>query len=147
MTVTSSAATPSSAIIRATRPSTWAATPKSIPLCNASTVFLAITERGRLLAAESPQAQVYQGDAAAVIAAWPERRYSLVHIDVDLYQPMIECLDYFGPRLAEGGIIIADDYETPTCPGVAQAVHEYLARAPVFQVWRMQAEQVVLIKR
>ena len=28
-------------------PSTWLATPKTIPDCSASTVFLAITERGR----------------------------------------------------------------------------------------------------
>ena len=38
---------PSSSIIRPTMPSTWHAKPKSIPDCSASTVFLAITERGR----------------------------------------------------------------------------------------------------
>src|SRR6478609_4051117 len=47
MTWTSSVTAPSSAIIRATIPSTWLATPKTIPACSASTVFLAITERGR----------------------------------------------------------------------------------------------------
>ena len=36
-----------SAIMRATIPSTWLATPKTIPLWSASTVFLAITDRGR----------------------------------------------------------------------------------------------------
>jgi predicted O-methyltransferase YrrM len=101
----------------------------------------------RLLSSLSSQVQVHKGDAAAVIAGWPERQYSLVHIDVDLYQPMIECLDYFGPRLVAGGIIVADDYEAPTCPGVAQAVHEYLGRTPGLRLWRMQSEQVVLIKR
>ena len=90
---------------------------------------------------------VHQGDAAAVLAAWPERHYALVHIDVDLYQPMRECLDYFGPRMAPAGIIVVDDYESPTCPGVAQAVSEFLTAGAGFQKWRMQAEQAVLIKR
>jgi O-methyltransferase len=94
-----------------------------------------------------PGVHVYQGDASAVVASWPERRYGLVHVDVDLYQPTLACLEYFGPRLAEGGILILDDYEAPTCPGVSVATHEYLARNPGFQTWRCQPEQIVLIKR
>jgi O-methyltransferase len=94
-----------------------------------------------------PNLLVHKGDAASVIKRWPERRYSLIHLDVDLYRPTLECLEYFGPRLAEGGIIVMDDYEAPTCPGVSRATHEYLAGTPAFQTWRLQAEQVVLVKR
>ena len=93
-----------------------------------------------------PGVRVHKGDAAQVLVGWPERRYSLVHVDVDLYRPTLECLEYFGPRLAEGAVIVVDDYEAPTCPGVSLAVHEYLARNPAFQTWRLQAEQVVLVK-
>lgn len=94
-----------------------------------------------------PGIQVHQGDASAVIKTWPERQYSLVHLDVDLYRPTLDCLEYFGPRLVSGGIIVLDDYEAPTCPGVAEAAREYLAQAPLFQQWRMQPEQAILIKR
>lgn len=96
--------------------------------------------------ASYPGLRVHQGNAATVIAAWPERRYALVHIDVDLYGPTLDCLQYFGPRLVAGGVLLMDDYESPTCPGVALAVHEYLARAPRLQQWRLQAEQMLLIK-
>jgi len=90
---------------------------------------------------------VHPGDAATVVESWPERRYCLVHLDVDLYQPTLACLTYFGARLAPGGIIVIDDYESPTCPGVARAVREYVGGGNLFQLWRMQAEQVVLIRR
>lgn len=59
---------------------------------------------------------VYQGDASRVITGWPERRYGLLHIDVDLYQPTLDCLEYFEPRLAVGGIIVVDDYEAAELP-------------------------------
>jgi predicted O-methyltransferase YrrM len=93
-----------------------------------------------------PRVTVHRGDASSVVPGWPERRYALVHLDVDLYRPTLDCLEYFGPRLVEGGVIVMDDYGAPTCPGVRRAVQEYLARAPVFHIWKMAAEQAVLVK-
>jgi len=94
-----------------------------------------------------PGVRVHKGDAAAVVSGWPERRYALVHLDVDLYGPTLACLEYFAPRLADGGIIVMDDYAAPTCPGVKRATDEYLARTPMFHLWKLAAEQAVLIKR
>lgn len=90
---------------------------------------------------------VYKGAAREVIAGWPERQYCLVHLDVDLYLPTLECLRYFGPRLACGGIIIIDDYGALNCPGVAQAVREHLAEASDFEMRDIDAEQILLIRR
>jgi hypothetical protein len=104
-------------------------------------------EEVKAFLAAYPRVQVHQGNAAAVIAAWPERQYGMVHIDVDLYGPTIDCLRYFGPRLGGGGVLVMDDYESPTCPGVGLAVHEYLsAGGPRYQQWRLHAEQMLLIK-
>jgi O-methyltransferase len=36
--------------------------------------------------------------------------YSFVHIDVDIYQSVVDCLDWFYPKLVAGGIIVFDDY-------------------------------------
>ena len=94
-----------------------------------------------------PGAHVHMGDGPMVVAAWPERRYSLVHLDVDLYQPTLDCLRYFGPRLSPGAVLIVDDYEAPACPGIRVAVEEHLAADPGFQTWRLRAEQIVLVKR
>jgi hypothetical protein len=61
--------------------------------------------------------------------------------------PTLNCLQYFGPKLAAGGIFVVDDYDAVTCPGIKQAVQEYLAGAPYFQTWRLQVDQIVLIKQ
>lgn len=94
-----------------------------------------------------PGALVYMGDGPVVASGWPERSYCFVHLDVDLYQPTIDSLAYFGPRLAAGGAIVVDDYGAASCPGIVRAVHEYVDRTPGFQTWRMRAEQILLVKR
>jgi O-methyltransferase len=53
-------------------------------------------------------------------------RFSFVHIDGDLYQSTLDALEFFYPRMVEGGIMIFDDYEWPHCPGVKKAMDEYL---------------------
>jgi hypothetical protein len=95
-----------------------------------------------------PQITVHKGDAVEVVAGWPERRFALVHLDVDLYLPTLECLDYFGPRLEPAGVIVLDDYDAPSCPGVRTGVEEYLRRSAArFQTWNTNTQQLVLVKR
>jgi predicted O-methyltransferase YrrM len=101
----------------------------------------------RQFLAEYRAVQVHEGDATSVVRTWPERQYALVHLDVDLYRPTLDMLNYFGPRIAPGGILVVDDYEAPTCPGVAEAVARHLSRESGYQRWRLQPEQLVLIKR
>lgn len=57
-------------------------------------------------------------------------RFSLVHIDVDLYQPTLDSFEFFYPRMNPGGIIVCDDYNFTSCPGATQAVDDYLANRP-----------------
>ncbi len=52
--------------------------------------------------------------------------FRLVHIDVDLYQPTKDSLDFFYPRVNAGGIIIFDDYGSKLCPGAHLAITEFL---------------------
>ena len=68
-----------------------------------------------------------------VLAGWvpdrfaevSERTFSFVHIDVDLYEPTRLSLEFFGPRMARGGIILCDDYGSERCPGASLAVDRY----------------------
>jgi hypothetical protein len=91
--------------------------------------------------------QFYRGDVLDALPRLDESAYRLVHVDTDLYQPTLACLDYFGPRLSSGGVIVIDDYASRKCPGVPKAVVEYLDRTTGFQVWDMRTEQLVLVKR
>lgn len=52
-------------------------------------------------------------------------RFQFVHIDVDLYQPTYESLQFFYPRLVSGGIIVCDDYNFADFPGAKLAWDEY----------------------
>lgn len=55
----------------------------------------------------------------------PDARYRFVHVDVDIYQPTRDSLDYFYPRLVAGGMIVCDDYNWP---GARKAIEEVCAR-------------------
>ena len=59
-------------------------------------------------------------------------KFSFVHIDVDLYQPIRDALDFFYPRLVPGGIIVLDDYGYLDFPGAKKAVDEFLQDNPDF---------------
>ena len=49
------------------------------------------------------------------------KKFSFVHIDVDLYKPTLDSLKFFYPKLVKGGIILCDDYNSSVFPGAKQA--------------------------
>jgi len=67
-------------------------------------------------------------ETAGLVA--PEERFALVHVDCDLYEPTKAALEFFYPRLVEGGLFIVHDYYSGCWPGVAQAVDEFLRDRP-----------------
>jgi O-methyltransferase len=93
------------------------------------------------------QLRIHKGDVLLALPHLEESAYRLVHIDTDLYQPTVACLDYFGARMSPGGVIVIDDYASRKCPGVPKAVSEYLGRTGGFQTWDVRTEQLMLIKR
>lgn len=64
-----------------------------------------------------------------------DRRFSLVHIDVDIYRPTLDALEFFWDRVTPGGMVVCDDYGFSTCPGATAAMDEFFdGRAPVMQL-------------
>lgn len=53
-----------------------------------------------------------------------DRRFAFVHIDVDLYEPTRDAIEFFYPRLNEGAVLVVDDYGFTSCPGATRAVEE-----------------------
>jgi hypothetical protein len=91
--------------------------------------------------------ELHPGDVSEQLDGLEETTYGLVHLDTDLYRPTLDCLRYFGPRLASGGVVVLDDYHAPKCPGIRQAVAEYAPDPTEYQLWQPRTEQLVLIKR
>ena len=57
-------------------------------------------------------------------------RFSLVHLDCDLYGSYMSCLEFVYPRMLPDGIIVFDDYGSPPYPGAQHAVDEFLTDKP-----------------
>jgi O-methyltransferase len=51
--------------------------------------------------------------------------FDFVHLDVDIYESYINCLNFFYPRLKKGGLIFLDDYLKPSCNGSTIACDEF----------------------
>ncbi len=58
------------------------------------------------------------------------RRFSLVHLDCDLYEPIKAGMEFFFPRLSPGGLMIVHDYASIYWDGVKKAVDDFLAARP-----------------
>ena len=54
-----------------------------------------------------------------------ERRFSFVHLDVDLKSSTLACLAFFYPRMVPGGVILSHDYSY--LDGVRDAFAEFLS--------------------
>ena len=59
-----------------------------------------------------------------------DRVFRLLHIDVDLYQPTLDSLEFFYPRMVSGGVIVMDDYGFENCPGANRAAEEFMDNKP-----------------
>ncbi len=76
-----------------------------------------------------------------------DQKFSFVHIDVDLYKPTLDSLEFFYPRLAGGGgWIVVDDYGFMQFPGCKKAVDEFLKRNEFTFFYEMPAGGCFIIK-
>lgn len=67
-----------------------------------------------------------------------DARFSFVYLDADLYQSTKDGLEFFYPRMVPGGVIMLDDFGTPTWPGIQKAVEEFCNEqgiVPVTTTW------------
>ena len=54
--------------------------------------------------------------------------FAFVSIDVDLYKPILDGLNYFWPRLVNGGVIFVHDYFSESYFGAKKAIDEFAAQ-------------------
>lgn len=77
-----------------------------------------------------PQIVFHKGWIPERFADVAQRKFCFVHVDVDLFQPTRDSLEFFYPRMVRGGIILCDDYGFTSCPGAQTAFDTYLADKP-----------------
>jgi O-methyltransferase len=50
-------------------------------------------------------------------------RLAFAHVDVDLYQSVLDSIEFVYPRLVPGGILVFDDYGFPSCTRAREATN------------------------
>jgi len=74
-------------------------------------------------------------------------RIAFAHIDVDIWQSVIDCCDFIFPRLSAGGFIVFDDYGFPTCPGARNAVDLYFSEKEVIPLVLPTGQAIIFKSR
>ena len=72
------------------------------------------------------------------------KKFSFVHLDVDLYKSTLDCLKYFYPRVSRGGVIISHDY--PNSDGVNKAFDEFFQDKPEIIIEPFATGQCLIVK-
>jgi O-methyltransferase len=74
--------------------------------------------------------EYYKGFFPQSAAPVVSRKFCFAHIDVDIYQSILDCCEFFYPRLSPGGVLVFDDYGFLSCPGVKSALDKFFADKP-----------------
>lgn len=86
-------------------------------------------ERVREIVGEGVPVHFHKGVVPASFAGLEDAKLKLVHVDLDIYQAILDTLAFCYPRMSRG-IFVFDDYGTPSCPGALQAVDAFFADKP-----------------
>ena len=73
--------------------------------------------------------ELVKGDACETIPEYvkqnPGLRISLLHLDLDLYEPTLAALEHLYPLVVSGGVVLLDEYAMDGFPGESKAFDEY----------------------
>ena len=89
---------------------------------------------------------IYKGWFPQTARAIQEEVFSFVHLDTDLYQSTIDCLNFFYPRMIKKGIILSHDYNESKHPGVKLAFNEFLKDKKVIPIVLPNCSQIYFYK-
>lgn len=87
---------------------------------------------------------IYKGLFPQSATPIKNRKFAFVHLDVDLYQSTLNCLDFFYKRMQKGGIILTHDYAR--AEGVKKAFDEFLLDKPE-KLIELSMTQGMIIKK
>ena len=96
------------------------------------------------LVAHSTSTRLYPGFFPATAEPLGAQRFAFVHVDVDIYQSVLDSCDFFHPRLVPGGFLLFDDYGWTSCPGARAAVDAYYAGRPEQPVYLPTGQALVV---
>lgn len=106
--------------------------------------YAAGMEKVRELLRPFPNVHLHKGLFPETAGPVEDLRFSFVHLDVDLYQGTLDCLDFFYPRMLPGGIMLSHDYSV--LAGVRRAFDEFMDGKPEGLI-ELPTTQCMVVKR
>ena len=79
---------------------------------------------GALVRAVKPDTKLHVGFIPDIFEGLEVPKLAFAHIDVDLYQSVLDSVAWVYPRLVPGGILIFDDYGNPSCVRAREATEK-----------------------
>lgn len=86
----------------------------------------------------------YKGLFPATAEPVKDKKFSFVHLDVDIYESTLNCLKFFYPRMNVGGVIISHDYSSSD--GVRKAFDEFFKDKPEIIIEPFTTSQAFIVK-
>jgi hypothetical protein len=95
------------------------------------TSYEELSRKVRLLGFEQ-HITLVKGYFEKTLRNWSDKSFSIVHLDVDLYQSYLTCLQFFYPRVRSGGYVVFDEYDfiADVYPGAQKAIDAFLLDKP-----------------
>lgn len=87
---------------------------------------------------------VHAGFFPASFAGLEAEKFAFAHIDVDLYQSILDCVEYVYPRLVPGGFMIFDDYGFPSCSRAREATESAFRNRPERPIYLPTGQALVV---
>lgn len=85
------------------------------------------------IAAQNDNVSFYQGYFPETIPeGFREKKFAFIHLDADLYKPILDGLNFFYPLLSKNGLILIHDYNA--WPGARKAVDEFTKEHDVLAI-------------
>lgn len=91
-----------------------------------------------------PNVHFYKGLFPATAEPAKGKKFSFVHLDVDIYESTLNCLKFFYPRMSRGGGIISHDYSNSK--GVKKAFDEFFEDKPEIIIEPFATSQCLIVK-
>lgn len=91
-------------------------------------------DRANLILKGMRSPELYKGWVPEIFKEIDEMKYSYVHIDVDLYEPTKESIDYFWPKMVYGGVLICDDYGSYKTIGARKAMDDFFGKKNILEL-------------
>jgi O-methyltransferase len=88
----------------------------------------------------------YQGLFPSTAKPIEHLKFSMVHVDADIYESVKACCHFFYERLERNGVMVFDDYGFPTCPGAKKAVDEFFSDKPDIPFYLPSGQCIVVRK-